>query len=447
MRLNPPSNLLQASQRETYQKPTIPVSSQNISKPGQIIPALWDGHNIDHYLDTARTAIFDEQGGNYLKAKPAFSKALEGLGILLSPVHAKTNLLLESFTTAAMRNNESGVAIEHLFKSYRAHLDLLGNEDKRTWRSLARLGLAYRDANNIYQAYHILLNTRKGLIGTMSESKHEEIFLSTVDLSWAVAEILLRQGDYDAAEKEYWDLISEAKRLGECYRWHLEKSQWELARMYLIQFRDKDRQYFVSHWQIASLWMDIMRSHDAEKDGGYILALERLVFLYGISGQHSNLMQELLPLVDELMADTSRLVTLPGPMFILQRQISNALLNIQRYDEAERRFVCLRSGIDNSPLLGSRSTFALAVRVDHSRIYLEQGKWDTATDILNEIRIIAREILAWDHEFHTLLDLAMTQGIIPSPLCSVCLRIPKQHQHGRLCDLPTYLEQRESWIL
>lgn len=447
MGLNPPSNLLQDSQRKTYQKPTIPVPNQNISKPGQIIPAFWHDHNIDHYLAMARTAIFDEQSGNYLKAKPAFSEALEGLGILLSPVHAKTNLLLENFTTAAMRNNEPDVAIEHLSKSYRAHSNLLGNEDKRTWRSLARLGLAYRDANNIYQAYHILLNARKGLISIMSESKHEEIFLSTVDLSWAVAEILLRQGDYDAAEKEYRELISEAKRLGECYRWHLEKSQWELARMYLIQFRDKDRRYFVSHRQIASLWMDIVRSHDAEKDGGYILALERLVFLYGISGQHSNLMQELLPLVDELMADASRLVTLPGPMFILQRQISNALLNIQRYDEAERRFVCLRSGIDSSPLLGSRSTLALAVRVDHSRIYLEQGKWDTATDILNEVRVIAKEILPWDHEFHTLLDLAMTQGIIPSPLCSVCLRIPKQHQHGRLCDLPTYLEQRGNWIL
>ncbi|KAI0896408.1 hypothetical protein F4806DRAFT_467253 [Annulohypoxylon nitens] len=388
MRLGPPSNLSQTQQLEIYQRPTTPVPDlEGTSVPDLLVPALWQDHNIDYYLTLAQRAISDEKGGDYIKAKPAFLKSLEGLGVLLRPYHVKSISLLETFMEAARRNNDSSTEISELSKSYRAHTNLLGNGDKRTWRSLARLGDAYFHAGNTNEAYHMLLNARQGLLTTMLKSKREDIFDSTVHISRTIAKLFLRQGDYDEAEKEYVDLFLQAESLGENYLWRLNESKWELGNVYLTQYRRGQRT--ISYQQIQNYLLEFMQSHDTKQDEQYIPSLSFLAGYDNAIGRHEKL-QELLPLAEEVSAD-------PG--------------------------------------FGSRSTVALALYFDQSWLYLRQEKHGCVVDTLREAGLVAREMLPPDHDFFTLLASILNRDKVLVAPCMVCLKSEEHHQDGMPCKI------------
>lgn len=118
---------------------------QEALKIGSLKMAFWQGRDVDSFLKIARTAISLSKKGDYLRAKPAFMESLEGLEALLEPYSMQTISILEAFVKAAVDAKDFGTAIERLHKSNNDHVESLGNNDKRTWRSLARLGPCTRN--------------------------------------------------------------------------------------------------------------------------------------------------------------------------------------------------------------------------------------------------------------------------------------------------------------
>ncbi|KAI2470780.1 hypothetical protein F4781DRAFT_421016 [Annulohypoxylon bovei var. microspora] len=382
--------------QEIYQMPTSPASSL----------AFWQGHDADYFLATARTAISLVKSNDYPKAKLAFMEALEGIGILRSPVHVQTISVLENFTRAALRNDDTPTALEKLHKSHNAHRDLLGIRDKRTWRSLARLGCAYKDANNINQAYHMLLNARQGLLANAVESDQESIFLSTRKLSWHIIDILKRQLDFDEAEKELLSSISKAEGLGESYQSYLIIQKLDLAKLYMNEYTRKPTGSEVNLLQkMESLTLEVMRLYDTSNKQRWYFdrALPLLCASYGYTKEYTKL-QELLSLINQELADTSCLDIIPrGWSFNLQRQVILTLLRLGRYDEAGAWFVRLQGEIEKAPRFGA------------------QWKQEICRATLNEVRAIARRVLPKDHKFHAFLEVAVKDGVFLWTPCPICL--------------------------
>ncbi|OTA52448.1 hypothetical protein K449DRAFT_470508 [Hypoxylon sp. EC38] len=304
-RLNPPSNLFQASTQEEYSHSTSSTPRSDMVEIGPLIPALWKGHDVDYFLTVARDASSFATSGDYRKAKTAFIEALEGLGVLLSPVHAQTVSVLENFVREAGRNDDLPAALEKLHTSYNAHKDLLGVQNKRTWRSLARLGSAYLEEGNINQAYHMLLNARQGLFANATELGPEVAFVSTRQLTDQIIFILRRQGDFEAAEEEYIRLISLLESLGEAHLLGLAFYKQGLANLYLFEM---ERQHArnntlltISAQQIENLIQDALQVDSANKNKvGYIQCLDYLCVLYFNTRQGAKLLQSTRALGKEI---------------------------------------------------------------------------------------------------------------------------------------------------
>ncbi|XP_014556251.1 hypothetical protein COCVIDRAFT_26965 [Bipolaris victoriae FI3] len=224
------SNLTYNTSKSSNTKYVIPVNQTNPNDMA-VMPEFYNGQDIDDFLTVCRKAQILTKHGNYPSAKLAFMEALEGLEALFDTVHKIPVHILLVFVDAAIKNKDFYGAMERLCKSYTHHQELLGDNDKNTWLSFARLGLIYDAEKKYGQALKTFSAARDGL-RTASETSQEDMFNLTVDLNLQISYGYQKLGDFESAEKELRDLIRQAEALGDAYRNQIAYFKHQLANLY-----------------------------------------------------------------------------------------------------------------------------------------------------------------------------------------------------------------------
>lgn len=417
---------------------TISAPSTGITDIGPLIPALWEGHDANYFLARARTAASFVVDGDYPSAKLAFIEALEGLGVLFGPVHAQTIKVLENLVEEAIFNDDLPTALDKLYKSHNAHKDILGAGDRRTWQSLVRLGEAYMEANDTNQAYHMLLNARQGLLSVLSPPEPENVFNSTQNLTHNITDVLIRQDDFAAAEKELLNLISLAESLGEAYSSDVTDIKCVLGSMYLnARLEATPRLPLVSPQQLENLLLEVAQSNSLPRHN-HLWARHSLCAFYYNNAQDEKLLKCLQKTKKDLEnAYWTDLMPLRDVLFI-KLALASSFCYLGRYDEAEQYYFHIQSEIDSLPQLGiHQSTFVLVCLGDQAGMYFKQGRHDNARENLRKALSIAEKAVPRGHQIHARLKFATDTGEMPW-VCPFCLETRSEAPDSSTSDSKWY---------
>ncbi|KAE9367457.1 hypothetical protein N431DRAFT_68086 [Stipitochalara longipes BDJ] len=389
--------------------------------------AFWQGRDADSFVDIARTAVSLSNDGDYLKAKPAFMEALEGLDALLTPFHALSIQALKAFVDEAVENNDFDTAIERLHKSYSDHQEVLGDNDKRTWRCLARLGTLYHQRGNVGTAYSMLFNAKQGLIETTT-SDPEVTFHETYELTEEIIEVVRKQGDFEAAETEALRRISEAEALGEAYVSVVGLLKHNLVHLYHThRFHPKNS---VPRRKIEKLLQEITQTNLASiaNDPFYICSWDQLRLHYHWTGQVDKL-RMLLPSLENFVGGL-------GPKDChtvnktreLKLGLARSFFYLHEYDKAEWWLFHLQGEIyqwTNQGPQRPKNIEAIAVLIKVANLCFERGKRDHCKQMLMSAQQLAREMLPPNHTFHTVIADAVTSEKIEPVFkydCAACIQ-------------------------
>ena len=399
----------------------------NVDNVGHFKMAFWQCRDADQLLSTARSAASLVQNKDYMRAKPLFMEALDGLAALLTPYHPHTIRVLEQFVTAAGKSDDTELAIDYLHKSYNAHQESLGANDKRTWRSLARLGNLYKRMKRYSQAYHMLFNARQGLLSISKVLGPENTYIYTKDISSSIIDVLTDQDDFEAAEAESLNLISQAEQLGDTYRGEVARFKHDLAHLYTndewvaraeqLGLPSPPRQ------SLEKLLLDLTRRDvlSLEREGTHICCWDLLRNFYHSTGQREKLTALLPRIGDFLAALAPGTGESFGKLLRLRKGVASSYSTLRKYDEAEWWLLYAHGEVDASRENGPHSFEALSILMQLGKLYLQQNKVEEAEGVFKKAESLGKSLLPPSHVFHDHIRFAITHGRLEPSCCSTCL--------------------------
>ncbi|RMJ11825.1 hypothetical protein CDV36_008545 [Fusarium kuroshium] len=262
------------------------------------------GKDVDDLLAAAEHAGELSLKGGYLTAKPILMDCLDGLEVLLGPLHAQFEGVLQDYVEAAVRHKDFDGATDQVNKSYNGHQ---GSHDKKFWKSMARLGKMYYDRGATSQTSHMLRNARQGLLAATSNDP-EEAYNCVRDVTKTIAAIAVKQVDFDEAENELLGLIRQAEDLGEAYQDDALRYKHDLVHFY--QGDVFDDQHVHGHAipkrsHLERLLLEILQFNGTTLEITYMQACSwnKLREFYESTGQREKLIK-LLKEFEDFLSDT-----------------------------------------------------------------------------------------------------------------------------------------------
>ncbi|RSL87846.1 hypothetical protein CEP52_015408 [Fusarium oligoseptatum] len=414
--LRSPSLRLQA-------QPSIPPPAQSPTQqaPTQQTPNLgnatiWNGKDVDDLLAAAEHVGELSLNGGYLTAKPIFMNCLDGLEVLLGPLHAQFEGVLQDYVEAAVRHKDFDGATDRVNRSYNAHQ---GSRDKKFWKSMARLGKLYYNQGATFQASHMLRNARQGLLAATSNDP-EEAYNCVRDVTKTIAAIAVKQLDFDEAEKEHLSLIRQAEDLGEAYKDDALRYKHDLVHFY--QGEVFDNQHIHGHAapkqsHLESLLLEILQFNSTTPEITYIQACSwnKLREFYESTGQREKLIKLLKELEDFLSDTRAR-----GPDYDQQvwrrykENMVNSFVNLKEFEMAEWWLLRLRDEVEQ------QSFQHLSIMMQLARVYFLLDKSDEAKACLKGAEKMGTEILPPEHISHSTVKQSIQGGKIIEECCPSC---------------------------
>ncbi|KAJ4318656.1 hypothetical protein N0V84_006744 [Fusarium piperis] len=424
-----PSQLGPPTQPPTAQAVTprnsVPVASPVISSThfnagmglDQVQMAFWNGRDLDDLLEAARNACQLAAKGDYMTAKPMFMECLDGLEVLLTPVHATFIGVLQQYVSYAVSHKDFDEATARVHKSYNDHKERLGSHDKKVWQCLARLGLLYYSRGITSQAFHMLRNARQGLLVATS-GDHEEAYNCVHDIVKAIVSISIKQDDFDEAERELLSLISQAETLGEAYVDDALRHKHDLVHLYHNNWTRSERTYghtAPNRTRVEQLLVEIIQFNSISLDMSHMQACcwDKLRDFYGRTGQRTKL-EDLLPKLEDFFSRTALLGTSPITALGWKENMINSFLSLGQYEKAEWWLLRVRAEVDHQ-------TFQrISINMQLAQMYFQLGKSDEAMSALKEAQGIGKEILPEQHVFHSVVAQSISERKMVDGCCPDC---------------------------
>ncbi|RSM15834.1 hypothetical protein CDV31_004776 [Fusarium ambrosium] len=294
--------------------------------------SLSAGKDVDDLLAAAEHAGELSLKGGYLTAKPIFMDYLDGLEVLLGPLHAQFEGVLQDYVEAAVRHKDFDGATDQVNKSYNGHQ---GSRDKKFWKGMARLGKMYYDRGATSQASHMLRNARQGLLAATSNDP-EEAYNCVQDVAKTIAAIAVKQ----------------AEDLGEAYQDDALRYKNDLVHFY--QGDVFDDQHVHGHAipkrsHLERLLLEIPQFNGTTPEITYMQACSwnKLREFYESTGQREKLIK-LLKEVEDFLSDTRA----RGPDYDQQvrrrykENMVNSFVNLKEFERAEWWLLRLRDEVE-----------------------------------------------------------------------------------------------------
>lgn len=410
------------------QQPRLPLTTVRSTPAADIIsprPAVWEGRGANELLAIAEDALARSQSGDYEGAKLAFMDSLEGLEAILTPYHAQTVENLVSFVEEALDHDDSDTAIERLTKSWNDHKELLGKNDRRTWRSLARIGHFHCKRGSSNEALTAFLHARRGLLehtGPSTEGAHTEVS----QITKMIINIFAFHGDFEAAETESLELITQAESLGGAYSSDVLMLKHNLVHLYQDPAWRRSAENLCvpapPQNKIESLLLDVVDSDVPEEYGNEV----RLCSYESLRQHYSTTRQTLKAalLLDKAQNFLSTLRPVRGGSFIkalkLKRGIASSHISFGEYDKAQWWLLQCEQEIANSTEHGPNSEEAITNYMLLANFHIDREERDLARAPLQAAQAAAKLTLSHNDPFHELVCALLNDQPVPYDCCSGC---------------------------
>ncbi|RTE84268.1 hypothetical protein BHE90_001123 [Fusarium euwallaceae] len=356
------------------------------------------GKDVDDLLAAAEHAGELSLEGGYLTAKPIFMDCLDGLEVLLGPLHAQFEGVLQDYVEAAVRHKDFDGATDQANKSYNGHQ---GSRDKKFWKSMARLG------------------KMQGLLAATSNDP-EEAYNCVRDVTKTIAAIAVKQVDIDEAENELLGLIRQAEDLGEAYQDDALRYKHDLVHFY--QGDVFDDQHVHGHAipkrsHLERLLLEILQFNGTTPGITYMQACSwnKLREFYESTGQREKLIKLHKELEDFLSDTRAR-----GPDYDQQvrrrykENMVNSFVNLKEFERAEWWLLRLRDEVEQ------QSFQHLSIMMQLARVYFLLDKSDEAKACLKGAEKMGTEILPPEHISHSTVKQSIQGGKIIEECCPSC---------------------------
>ncbi|KAJ3532965.1 hypothetical protein NM208_g8197 [Fusarium decemcellulare] len=398
-----------------------PLTSSPHFNPGmgldQVQMAFWNGRDLDDLLGAARHACQLAENGDYMSAKPIFMECLDGIEVLLTPVHATFVGVLQQYVSYAVSHKDFDEATARVHKSYNDHKERLGSHDRKVWQCLARLGLLYYSRNMTSQAFHMLRNARQGLLVATSGDP-EEAYNCVHDIVKAIVSIFIKQDDFDEAERELLSLIAQAEALGEAYVDDALRHKHDLVHLYHDNWSRSERTYGhtpPNRTRVEKLLLEIIQFNSISLEMSHMQTCcwDKLRDFYGKTGQRTKL-ENLLPKLEDLFGRTAFLGSRLRTELRYKENMVSSFLSLGQYEKAEWWLLRMRDEIE-------QQTFErISINMQLAQLYFQLGKSDDAVSMLKEAQGIGKEILPEEHIFHSVVTQSIGERRVSDGCCPTC---------------------------
>ncbi|KAG9505140.1 hypothetical protein J7337_002106 [Fusarium musae] len=383
----------------------------------QVQMAFWNGRDLDDLLKDARNASQLAMKGDYMSAKPIFMECLDGLEVVLAPTHATFMSVLQQYVYYAVDNKDFDEATARVHKSYSDHKQRLGSHDKKVWQCLARLGLLYYKRGMASQAYHMLVNARKGLLAATS-GKTEESYNCVLETVKAIISISIKHHDFGEAERELLDLIAQAESLGAAYQDDALSHKHDLVHLYHDNWsrskhtyghtppnRNQTERFLLEIIHFKSMFQEVTHMQTCSWD--------KLRDFYETTGQRDKL-EELLPKLEDLLSKDGFLSASNENLLVFKQNMINSFSALGQYEQAEWWLLRIRDEAEHY----SFDRVSLNMRL--ADLYFQMEKPDDGLVMLKEAQSIGKDILPKDHTFHSVVVQSISDRKVSGGCCPEC---------------------------
>jgi tetratricopeptide (TPR) repeat protein len=399
-------------------RPATPIHAQPAGL--QPLQVFWNGKDLDDLLENVQNADRLSRHGDYMLAKPIFMECLDGIEALLTPIHAVFTHNLCIFVSWATKYNDFDEATTRAHKAFDGHVERLGQDDKRTWQCLARLGQIYLQRESTSQAFHMLHNAREGLLAATTEP--EDAYLNTLDITRSLIKIADKQGDLEAIEREYTGLISHAEKLGGMYRADLMKHKHDLIHHYLTMQRMRDDVGLgcPNRNRMEQLLLDL-KSFKWPGPGMHhidICCRAELCNLYNNTG-HDEKLQQALEEAEAFLDRTAHVGVYQSKMLSFRKAVAASYHRLGRFEKAEAHLRDLLHQTENTHLEDMDRISILSLL---SATCIKSSGFDAAEPHLKKAQQIALRSLAPEHPFHSRVrGFLEARSMTTEHSCPTCL--------------------------